>query len=71
VAMLPVLLQIASALFFAGLLVLLWQLDRTVAIVESVFVGMLVIFSLTTIILPSMTTHCSYISPPSRALFVL
>ncbi|RPD63462.1 hypothetical protein L227DRAFT_608701 [Lentinus tigrinus ALCF2SS1-6] len=70
IAMLPVLLQIASALFFAGLLVLLWQLDRTVAIVGSVLVGMLVIFSLTTIILPSVTTHCSYIIPPSRALFV-
>ncbi|RPD63451.1 hypothetical protein L227DRAFT_390204 [Lentinus tigrinus ALCF2SS1-6] len=71
VAMLPVLLQIASAHFFAGLLVLLWQLDRTVAIIGSVLVGVLVIFSLTTIILPSVTTHCSYISPSSRALFVL
>ncbi|RPD63442.1 hypothetical protein L227DRAFT_651080 [Lentinus tigrinus ALCF2SS1-6] len=71
IAMLPVLLQIASALFFAGLLVLLWQLDRTVAIVGSVLIGLLVIFSLATIILPSVTTHCSYISPPSRALFVL
>ncbi|RPD63464.1 hypothetical protein L227DRAFT_572612 [Lentinus tigrinus ALCF2SS1-6] len=71
VAVLPVLLQIASALFFAGLLILLWQLDRTVAIVASVLVGVLVIFSLTTIVLPSLATHCAYLSPPSRALYEL
>ncbi|RPD67899.1 hypothetical protein L226DRAFT_527579 [Lentinus tigrinus ALCF2SS1-7] len=71
VAVLPVLLQIASALFFAGLLILLWQLDRTVAIVASLLVGVLAIFSLTTIVLPSFATHCSYLSPPSRALYEL
>ncbi|TFK87246.1 hypothetical protein K466DRAFT_599650 [Polyporus arcularius HHB13444] len=69
VSILPVLLQIASALFFGGLLVLLWHLNRTVAIVGSVLVGLLAIFSLCTIILPSVTTHCAYVSPPSRALF--
>ncbi|TFK89058.1 hypothetical protein K466DRAFT_444807, partial [Polyporus arcularius HHB13444] len=68
VSVLPVLLQMASALFFAGLLVLLWQLNRTVAIVATVLVGLLVSFSLYTIIIPSFTTHCSYRSPPSRAL---
>ncbi|RPD63459.1 hypothetical protein L227DRAFT_467865, partial [Lentinus tigrinus ALCF2SS1-6] len=68
VAVLPVLLQIASALFFAGLLILLWQLNRTVAIVASVLVGVLAFFSISTIVLPSFATHCSYLSPPSRAL---
>ncbi|KAI0688773.1 hypothetical protein C8T65DRAFT_114199, partial [Cerioporus squamosus] len=66
---LPVLLQIASALFFAGLLVLLWQLNHTVAAVGTVLVGVLIIFSVFTIILPCFTTRCSYLSPPSRALF--
>ncbi|KAI0708749.1 hypothetical protein C8T65DRAFT_209367 [Cerioporus squamosus] len=69
VSVLPVLLQIASALFFAGMLVLLWHLNRTVAIVGSILVGVLAIFSLSTIVLPSLATHCAYISPPSRALF--
>ena len=71
VAVLPVLLQIGSALFFAGLLVLLWQLNHTVATVATVLVGMLVAFSLSTIILPSIATGCAYLSPPSRALYQL
>ena len=66
VAVLPVLLQIASALFFAGLLVLLWQLNRTVAITATCLIGALMVFSLFTIFLPSFATHCSYLSPPSR-----
>ena len=69
VSTLPVLLQIASALFFAGLLVLLWHLNSTVAIVGTVLVGLLAVFALSSIILPSITAHCAYISPPSRALF--
>ncbi|RDX45249.1 hypothetical protein OH76DRAFT_1008238 [Lentinus brumalis] len=71
VSLLPVLLQIASGLFFAGLLILLWNLNRTVATVGTVLVGILAIFSLLTIVLPSIATHCSYLSPPSRALFQL
>ena len=69
VAVLPVLLQIASVLFFAGLLVLLWQLNRTVAITATCLIGTLILFSLCTIILPSFTAHCSYLSPPSRAIY--
>ena len=71
VAILPVLLQIASALFFAGLLVLLWHLNDTVAFVSTILVGFLVMFSLCTIVLPSIATDCSYLSPPSRALYEL
>ncbi|TFK84738.1 hypothetical protein K466DRAFT_496034, partial [Polyporus arcularius HHB13444] len=68
VSFLPVLLQIASGLFFAGLLILLWNLNRTVAIVGTFFVAILLAFSLGTIILPSVVSHCSYLSPPSRVL---
>ena len=71
VSVLPVLLQIASGLFFAGLLTLLWQLNRAVAIVSSVLVGVLAAFTLITIVLPSLATHCSYLSPPSRAFYEL
>ncbi|RDX49640.1 hypothetical protein OH76DRAFT_522713 [Lentinus brumalis] len=71
VSILPVLLQIASGLFFSGLLILLWNLNRTVAIVGTILVGILAAFSLSTIVLPSVATHCSYLSPPSRALFEL
>ena len=71
VAVLPVLLQIASALFFAGLLVLLWQLNRTVAITATCLISALTVFSVSTIMLPSFTAHCSYLSPPSRALYAL
>ena len=69
VTVLPVLLQIASALFFAGLLVLLWQLNCTVAITATCLIGTLILFSMCTIVLPSLTAHCSYLSPPSRALY--
>ncbi|RDX49631.1 hypothetical protein OH76DRAFT_1403523 [Lentinus brumalis] len=71
VSVLPVLLQIASGLFFAGLLILLWNLNRAVAIVGTFFVAILLAFSLGTIILPTIATHCSYLSPPSRVLFEL
>ena len=71
VVVLPVLLQTASALFFAGLLVLLWQLNHVVATVATALVALLIIFSLSTIILPSIVTGCAYLSPPSRALYEL
>ncbi|KAI0702784.1 hypothetical protein C8T65DRAFT_261713, partial [Cerioporus squamosus] len=69
VGVLPVLLQVASALFFAGLLVLLWNLDSGVAIVATVLVGVLGAFSLTTMALPAFTRDCSYRSPPAYAIF--
>ena len=71
VAALSVLLQVASALFFAGLLVLLWQLDDVVATVATVLVGLLIIFFLSTIILPSIVPGCAYLSPLSMALYAL
>lgn len=68
-AVLPILLQIASGLFMAGLLVLLWNLNRTVAIVASALVGTLLAFTLLTIILPTFTSNCAYLSPLSISLF--
>ena len=53
VAFLPILLQLALLLFFAGLLVLLWNLHPAVATVASVLIGILGAFTGVTIVLPS------------------
>ncbi|KAI0744415.1 hypothetical protein C8Q76DRAFT_637597, partial [Earliella scabrosa] len=62
VAILPVLLQVALVLFFAGLFVLLWGLNDVVAGVASALIGVLFIVTARSIILPSVNRHCSYIS---------
>ncbi|KAI0698853.1 hypothetical protein C8Q76DRAFT_587081, partial [Earliella scabrosa] len=63
VAILPVLLQIALALFLSGLLVLLWSLNNVVAGVASALIGVLFIVTSGSIILPSLQRDCCYISP--------
>ncbi|KAI0742953.1 hypothetical protein C8Q80DRAFT_944181 [Daedaleopsis nitida] len=68
VAVLPVLLQIALGLFFAGLLILLFTLNDSVAIVAAVLVSILAIFNLITMVLPTFTDDCCYLSPPANAI---
>ena len=51
--LLPWLLQLALVLFLSGLLVLLWNLNRSVAIVGTVLVASQIIVYSTTIILPA------------------
>ncbi|KAI0331629.1 hypothetical protein GY45DRAFT_1248417, partial [Cubamyces sp. BRFM 1775] len=58
----PVLLQAALSLFLAGLLVLLWNLNRTVAAVTSLFVLAIAIFIIGTTVAPLMTASCAYLS---------
>lgn len=65
----PVLLQVAMALFLAGLLVLLWTLHSTVAAISTVLAGLLVAFTLSTAVLPSIKPGCAYLSPQSLALY--
>ncbi|KAI0666944.1 hypothetical protein C8Q78DRAFT_406810 [Trametes maxima] len=65
----PVLLQIALALFLAGLLVLLYPLHRGVASVSAGFVGALGAFTLITMALPLVKPGCSYKSPLALAFF--
>ncbi|KAI0331626.1 hypothetical protein GY45DRAFT_1213207, partial [Cubamyces sp. BRFM 1775] len=67
----PVLLQTALALFFVGLLILLWNLHRTVAVVASLFVSAIIIFIAGTTVAPLVTAHCAYLSPQSLALYGL
>ncbi|KAI0698842.1 hypothetical protein C8Q76DRAFT_685390 [Earliella scabrosa] len=69
VAILPILLQIALVLFFSGLLVLLWGLNDVVAGVASALIGTLSMITASTVLLPSFTSNCCYISPPTLWLF--
>ncbi|KAI0744467.1 hypothetical protein C8Q76DRAFT_851493 [Earliella scabrosa] len=71
VAVLPVLLQIALVLFFAGLLVLLWGLNNIVAGVASALIGILFVVTATSILLPSLKRDCCYISPPAYWVFIV
>ena len=68
VATLPVLLQLALALFLSGLLILLWTLHPAVAGTASMLAGLLFLFNVCVAVLPSFNTDCSYASPQSIAL---
>ncbi|KAL1940404.1 hypothetical protein VTO73DRAFT_8976 [Trametes versicolor] len=69
VVLMPVLLQLALACFFAGLLVLLWHLHHTVAGVASSLIGLLGVFILSTTLLPLFDSTCAYVSPHIRVLY--
>ncbi|KAI0656192.1 hypothetical protein C8Q70DRAFT_1056758 [Cubamyces menziesii] len=69
VALLPIFLQLASALFFAGLLILLWTLHHTVAIVVTIVIGVLFGFVSVTVLAPAFSTDCAYRSPQALAIF--
>lgn len=75
---LPLLLQSAVVLFFAGLLDLLWNLDKTVASLVTVAVGLVVSFLVITTVTPFLqyfflgdkhfqVAQCAYKSPQSWA----
>ncbi|RDX45949.1 hypothetical protein OH76DRAFT_917327 [Lentinus brumalis] len=71
VAMLPLLLQTALFLFLVGVVLLLWSLNTSVAAVALILVGTLLVFTLLTVILPSVRDDCCYLSPQSVAFFHL
>ncbi|CDO69116.1 hypothetical protein BN946_scf185042.g18 [Trametes cinnabarina] len=70
VAILPVLLQIASALFLAGLIILLWTLHPVVASIASALVAVFTIFVLFTIFAPALSEDCAYRSFQSLLPFI-
>ncbi|KAI0326586.1 hypothetical protein GY45DRAFT_1373847 [Cubamyces sp. BRFM 1775] len=70
IAALPILLQTALTLFFAGLLILLYNLHQIVAITVSCLVGILIVFTAFTTVLPALYTDCCYQSPQSLALLI-
>ncbi len=67
----PLLLQLASFVFLAGLLVLLWTLHRTVATIVSLLVAFAFTFFLVVTIIPVFRGDCSYRSPASFAIYVM
>ncbi|OJT11010.1 hypothetical protein TRAPUB_12464 [Trametes pubescens] len=64
----PILLQLALALFLAGILILLWTLHDTVAAIASTLVGLLAVFTAVTTLLPLINHECSYLTPQIRAV---
>ncbi|KAI1791880.1 hypothetical protein LXA43DRAFT_382822 [Ganoderma leucocontextum] len=71
IALLPILLQIAMALFFAGLLDLLWSLHPAVAGVVTVLVTISLSFLVLTTVLPTVRGDCPYKSPQAMGVFLL
>ncbi len=71
VVVLPILLQLASVLFLAGLLVLLWTLHNTVAAIASFLVALVFTFVIGFTLLPVYKSDCSYRSPASFAIYTL
>lgn len=69
ISILPTLLQISLGLFFAGLLILLWELNDQVALAASALVGVLSLFAAVTSILPIFRSDCSYQTPLSLSIF--
>ncbi|KAH9848545.1 hypothetical protein C2E23DRAFT_430162 [Lenzites betulinus] len=67
----PVLLQLALAMFLAGLLILLWNYNDTVAAVASALVCVLSAFTMATTVLPLFHHSCSYLAPHTRTLHSL
>ncbi|TFK93335.1 hypothetical protein K466DRAFT_450182, partial [Polyporus arcularius HHB13444] len=71
VVVLPILLQLASVLFLAGLLVLLWTLHNTVAAITSILVAVVFTFVIGFTLLPVFKSDCSYRSPASFAIYAV
>lgn len=67
----PILLQLALALFLSGILILLWGLHVTVAAIASTLVGLLAIFTAVTTLLPLFDQSCSYLTPQIRTIHSL
>ncbi|KAI0667080.1 hypothetical protein C8Q78DRAFT_982991, partial [Trametes maxima] len=63
VVAIPILLQLSLALFLAGLLILLWSLESTVAATTTFFITSLALFTVGTTILPLIKDTCAYLSP--------
>ncbi|KAI0642309.1 hypothetical protein C8Q79DRAFT_929292 [Trametes meyenii] len=69
IALLPIFLQIALALFFAGLLDLLWSLHASVAGVITAIVTLSLSFFVITTIMPTFRDDCPYKSPQALGLY--
>ncbi|KAI0628057.1 hypothetical protein C8Q77DRAFT_1162530 [Trametes polyzona] len=71
IALLPILLQVAMALFFAGLLDLLWSLHASVAGVITAIVAVSLGFLVLTTVMPTFRGDCPYKSPQALGVYLL
>lgn len=71
IVLIPILLLISLALFLSGLLVLLWNLHPTVAVVASILVSVLGLSTVCVTLLPIFKPSCAYISPQTLVLMPL
>ncbi|KAJ8473754.1 hypothetical protein ONZ51_g7680 [Trametes cubensis] len=69
IALLPVFLQIALALFFIGLLDLLWSLDAAVAWVITIIVAISLAFLVFTTLMPTFHADCPYKSAQALGIY--
>lgn len=69
--LLPLLLQFALALFLIGLLELLWSVNTVVATITTILATTLLVFTVTTPILPAFDQNCPYKSPQAWWCFKL
>jgi hypothetical protein len=66
ISFLPLMLEFALVLFFAGLLELLWTVNSIVAAILSALIAIVIVFYIATTILPALPgTNCPYKSPQS------
>ncbi|TBU59460.1 hypothetical protein BD310DRAFT_791839, partial [Dichomitus squalens] len=66
-----ILLQIALVLFLSGLIILLWTLDTTVAVVGTILVSALSLFMVIVTVLPAFQWDCCYRSPQALLVYVV
>ncbi len=65
------LFEVSLVLFFGGLFILLWGLNRAIAITTTVLGGIILITIAITIVLPLCYAHCCFLSPPTYAMYYL
>ncbi|KAI0333889.1 hypothetical protein GY45DRAFT_1368021 [Cubamyces sp. BRFM 1775] len=70
IALLPVFLQVALALFFIGLLDLLWSLDAAVAWVITIIVAISLAFLVFTTFMPTFQADCPYKSAQALGIYL-
>ncbi|KAL6304447.1 hypothetical protein BKA93DRAFT_720853, partial [Sparassis latifolia] len=68
---LPVLLQTALSLFFLGLLLILWNMNRVVASTTTALVVSLALFTSSTVMLPAIACDSPYKSAPAWWFFLV
>ena len=71
IAMLPILLQLALILFLAGIVILLWSLHPVLAGIATFLVGLLLVFTSATTVLPAFHPDCFYQSPQALGVFLV